>query len=129
MRHHCTWAHIVIFCFALVVGVGVSTANADDFTWEATPVTTRWGGSANWAGTIGEVPDDNTDTATVSGIPTNGFDPLLDTDYTIGALTISANGDVNLGDGTDNFRLIVQDNRRSIGPDVDRGCWFHTRRV
>ena len=122
MRSSAHLTRIAVLFFSVSAYLGAPAARADDYTWEATPVTTRWGGSANWAGTLNGIPDANTDTATVSGIPTNGLDPLLDADYTIGALTISANGDVNLGDGTNNFRLIVQDNGGESGLTLIQGA-------
>lgn len=85
-------------------------AAGDAFTWEVAPVNTNWSGSANWAGTFGQVPNDASDSATVSGV--NITDPILNNDYTIGSLSILADGDVYTGSNVassaaDNFQLTV----------------------
>ena len=97
------------FRFTLaLLAMMITSANGDDFVWENNNANTNWNSAANWGGTLFEFPDDNTDSATIS-VPSVLISPRLNaSNITIGALTIDSNGDVNTGDGTDNFGLTVQ---------------------
>ncbi len=83
---------------------------AADFDWEAVPLTSDWANASNWAGPLGQFPDDAGDTATVDG--SNGTDPILNVDVTVGGLTITDGGDVFTGASSsgslNNFELDVQ---------------------
>ena len=106
---HATRTSQLVWQFALLGILMPTTLRADDFFWEQVPVSDRWDAAGNWVGPLGSFPDDNTDSATVSGV--NSLDPTLrDSNRTVGALIISSNGDVNTGDGTTNFSLLVQSN-------------------
>ena len=87
----------------VIVLLASGVAKADVFTWEATPVNSNWNNFLNWAGTANQFPDDTTDTAIVDGVPTNGIDPTLNLNVTVGTLTILNSGDVFLG----NFSMLV----------------------
>lgn len=92
------------FFAVLVVALTTSgTVHGDVFTWEATPVSSNWNEALNWAGTANQFPDGVSDTAIVDGVPTNGIDPVLTLNVSVGTLTILNNGDVFL----DNFSMFV----------------------
>ncbi|HEY6563286.1 MAG TPA: hypothetical protein VIY86_02215, partial [Pirellulaceae bacterium] len=103
----------------LVLVLGLMTyptaAQALNLTWAATPTSTDWEDDLNWLGPSGQIPDDNTDTAMISGLPTNGMDPRLTVNRTVGALTVRGNGDFYTGNGTTNRTLIVQNNGGQSG--------------
>ena len=87
---------------------------ADDFVWELLAPSTNWDGVSNWAGTLNEFPDDNTDSATVTVDSGSGVAPVLVANRVIGALTLSSNGDVDTG----GFALTVQESLFQNGTTI-----------
>ena len=87
---------------------------ADDFVWELFAPSTNWDNVASWAGTPNQVPDDNTDSATVTVDSGSGVAPVLVANRVIGALTLSGNGDVDTG----GFALTVQESLFQDGTTV-----------
>ena len=81
------------------------------FSWEPTPINSLWSNAINWAGPLNGVPDGDDDIVMISGVPSNGIDPVLNANFTIGDITVNNGGDVNLGA----FQLTVRDASFSSG--------------
>ena len=112
-------------CFTAAVIVWLqgclAVSQADVFLWELSNVSTDWSNVLNWAGTPNQVPDDNTDEAIVTVPSTQGSPTLNSGNVTIGQLTIASNGDVNTGNGTNNFALTVQSSLTQDGSTLIDG--------
>ena len=67
------------------------------FTWEPMASTQNWDAAINWAGALGQFPDNDADLAIVSGVNANY--PQLIQDRVIGGLTITGGGQVRTGSG------------------------------
>lgn len=104
--------------FLLFLGP-IDISRADTFTWDTTPSNNDWNNPLNWFGTAGQFPDGDLDSAIVNGSATT--DPTLSESRTIGALTITAGGDVFTGDGANNYRLIVQNHGGLTGTTLIDG--------
>ncbi len=94
---------------------------ADDFVWELMAPSTNWDGVLNWSGTANEFPDDNTDSATVTVDSGTGTAPVQTSNRVVGALTLSGGGDLNTGNGSDNFALTVQESLFQDGTTLIEG--------